>query len=222
MKMCSPSGARSIHLLPTSSVRAGRAAREGNARAGVTRNYTYEIDRPCQKANQQLVASIPMKYKQGEGRRGEGRGGWGGDGEGRIGKGREREAEGGQGVKEHLRPLGFTGFKLEELTPNKTRRAQCVNWLLFYREALRGKTLEQLRAERAAETGNEVTPKVAQLLPTRDSLTAKQVVGPQSRQTRSDDGETMVDEHAVGVRGERLTRVQIEQKDWKYPSKPVL
>ncbi|EKX37720.1 hypothetical protein GUITHDRAFT_154910 [Guillardia theta CCMP2712] len=125
---------------------------------GVTRNYTYEIDRPCQKANQQLVASIPMKYKQ--------------------------------GVKEHLRPLGFTGFKLEELTPNKTRRAQCVNWLLFYREALRGKTVDQLRAERAAETGNDVAPKV---------------VGPQSRQTRNDDGVSM-----------------IEQKDWKYPSKPVL
>ena len=29
-----------------------------------------------------------------------------------------------QGVKEHLRPLGFTGFMLSELTPNKTRRAQ--------------------------------------------------------------------------------------------------
>jgi hypothetical protein len=38
-----------------------------------------------------------------------------------------------QGIKIKLRPLGFTGFKLDELTPNKTRRAQCVNWLLFYR-----------------------------------------------------------------------------------------
>eukprot|EP00961_Rhodomonas_salina_P192876 2602686-Rhodomonas_salina.1 len=32
--------------------------------AGVLRNYTYELDRPVQKANQALVASIPMKYKQ--------------------------------------------------------------------------------------------------------------------------------------------------------------
>jgi hypothetical protein len=78
----------------------------------VKRNYTYEIDRPVQKANQAIVASIPMKYKQ--------------------------------GIKEHLRPLGFTGFKLDELTPNKTRRAQCVNWMLYYREALRGKTIEQV------------------------------------------------------------------------------
>jgi hypothetical protein len=30
-----------------------------------------------------------------------------------------------QGIKIKLRPHGFTGFKLEELTPNKTRRAQC-------------------------------------------------------------------------------------------------
>jgi hypothetical protein len=37
-----------------------------------------------------------------------------------------------QGIKIKLRPYGFTGFKLDELTPNKTRRAQCVNWLLFY------------------------------------------------------------------------------------------
>ena len=37
-----------------------------------------------------------------------------------------------------LRPEGFNGFKLAELTPNKTRRAQCANWLLYYREALFG------------------------------------------------------------------------------------
>ncbi|KAJ1426430.1 hypothetical protein B484DRAFT_307523, partial [Ochromonadaceae sp. CCMP2298] len=32
-----------------------------------------------------------------------------------------------------LEPLGFRGFKLKDLTPNKTRRAQAVNWLIFYR-----------------------------------------------------------------------------------------
>ncbi|KAJ1491524.1 hypothetical protein T484DRAFT_1552379, partial [Baffinella frigidus] len=73
---------------------------------GVQRNYTYSIDRPVQKANQALVASIPMAHKQ--------------------------------GVKIQLRPLGFTGFMMDGLTPNKTRRAQCVNWLIFYRDALRG------------------------------------------------------------------------------------
>jgi len=111
---------------------------------GVKRNYTYEIDRPVQKANQAIVASIPMKYKQ--------------------------------GIKEHLRPLGFTGFKLDELTPNKTRRAQCVNWMLYYREALRGKTIEQLRAEREMEKAKEEFPKV---------------VGPDSLQRRDDDQGTM-------------------------------
>mmetsp|Transcript_45809 Transcript_45809/g.95942 ORF Transcript_45809/g.95942 Transcript_45809/m.95942 type:complete len:202 (-) Transcript_45809:227-832(-) len=95
---------------------------------GVLRNYTYSIDRPVQQANQQLVASIPLKYKQ--------------------------------GVKEHLRPLGFTGFMLDELTPNKTRRAQVANWLLFYREALRGKTLEQLRAEQEADKASAPAPAV--------------------------------------------------------------
>jgi hypothetical protein len=32
-----------------------------------------------------------------------------------------------------------------ELTPNKTRRAQCANWLLYYREELFGYTVEELR-----------------------------------------------------------------------------
>jgi hypothetical protein len=79
----------------------------------VLRNYTYSIDRPVQQANQQLVASIPLKYKQVR----------------HLNRctsisphmtWRTRQ----QGVKEHLRPLGFTGFMLDELTPNKTRRAQ--------------------------------------------------------------------------------------------------
>jgi hypothetical protein len=33
-----------------------------------------------------------------------------------------------RGIREHLDPLGFTGLKMEGLTPNKTRRAQCTNW----------------------------------------------------------------------------------------------
>jgi hypothetical protein len=35
-----------------------------------------------------------------------------------------------------------------ELTPNLTRRAQCTNWLLFYREELFGYTVEELRERR--------------------------------------------------------------------------
>ena len=61
-----------------------------------------------------------------------------------------------------LESEGFRGYKLNELTPNKTRRAQLVNWLLFYRERLYGKTIEQLQAE-AAERKNraEIEAQVA-------------------------------------------------------------
>eukprot|EP01040_Poterioochromonas_malhamensis_P003881 gene3881-4148_t len=34
---------------------------------------------------------------------------------------------------------GFRLYKISELTPNKTRRAQMVNWLLYYREQQPGK-----------------------------------------------------------------------------------
>ncbi len=51
----------------------------------------------------------------------------------------------------NLQYVGFNGFKLSELTPTKTRRAQLVNWLIYYREKLHGKTIEQLREERARE-----------------------------------------------------------------------
>ena len=118
---------------------------------GVQRNYTYEIDRPSQKANQALVASIPQDHKQvcscSYART---------HARARAHTHTIRSSYPAlvmcwpsrsvvcacvcvtwrvraQGIKIKLRPLGFTGFKLDELTPNKTRRAQCVNWLLFYR-----------------------------------------------------------------------------------------
>ena len=50
-----------------------------------------------------------------------------------------------------MQHVGFKGFKLKELTPNKTRRAQAVNWVLYYRETLFGKTLEELMAQRELE-----------------------------------------------------------------------
>ena len=55
--------------------------------------------------------------------------------------------------------------KVKELTPNKTRRAQCANWIVFYREELFGYTVEELRerrrlkkeAEAAAEAEGDTT-----------------------------------------------------------------
>lgn len=60
----------------------------------------------------------------------------------------------GSGVK-RLTESGWTLWKLNQLTPNKTRRAQLCNWLIYYREKLHGKTIEQLRAEREAEREGE-------------------------------------------------------------------
>uniref|UniRef100_A0A7S0N5Q8 Uncharacterized protein n=1 Tax=Pyramimonas obovata TaxID=1411642 RepID=A0A7S0N5Q8_9CHLO len=55
-----------------------------------------------------------------------------------------------QNLKAVLKPFGFRGFKMEQLTPNITRRCQATNWLLYYRDYLRGKSMEQLIAEREA------------------------------------------------------------------------
>lgn len=37
-----------------------------------------------------------------------------------------------QMLKPLLGPHGFKGFRISELTPNKTRRAQAVNWILYW------------------------------------------------------------------------------------------
>lgn len=57
-------------------------------------------------------------------------------------------AEFKQSLKPTLKPLGWTGFQMKGLTPNKTRRAQCANWLIFYREELFGYTIEELKERR--------------------------------------------------------------------------
>lgn len=132
---------------------------------GVQRNYTYAIDRPSQKANQALVASIPQEHKQ--------------------------------GIKLQLRPLGFTGFMLDDLTPNKTRRAQCVNWLIFYRDALRGKSLEQLKQEREARQAAAA------------AAPAPKLVGPNSSQKRDDEGNMIAGE-------------QPADSTWRPPIREVL
>ena len=51
-----------------------------------------------------------------------------------------------------LTEVGWRPWKLNELTPNRTRRAQAANWLIYYREKLFGKTLAELQAARMQET----------------------------------------------------------------------
>ena len=60
-----------------------------------------------------------------------------------------------QSLKTFLRPIGFTGYKISELTPNLTRRAQCTNWLLYYREELFGYTLDELIEKRKLKREKE-------------------------------------------------------------------
>lgn len=69
---------------------------------GVTRDYSFEVDRVVRDASMHLMRSVPPDFKG--------------------------------GVRSSLRPLGFRGYQLKDLTPNKTRRAQLVNWLIFFRE----------------------------------------------------------------------------------------
>ncbi|VEU41648.1 unnamed protein product [Pseudo-nitzschia multistriata] len=58
-------------------------------------------------------------------------------------------------LKQNMAPYGFTGYKVSELTPNLTRRAQIVNWLLYYREELFGYTVEELREKRRLKKEKE-------------------------------------------------------------------
>jgi len=60
-----------------------------------------------------------------------------------------------------LAAVGFKGYKLNELTPNKTRRAQATNWLIYYREKLFGKSVEELRRQRQEESA--VAPEIEAL-----------------------------------------------------------
>lgn len=64
-----------------------------------------------------------------------------------------------QSLKKFMKPLGWKGYQYAELTPNKTRRAQCANFLLYYREALFGKSLEQLLEEKRLKQQQEAEEK---------------------------------------------------------------
>lgn len=69
-----------------------------------------------------------------------------------LGRSIRRDFKGG--VKS-LEKVGFKLYKLNELTPNKTRRAQLVNWLIYYREELYGKTLEELMSVKKPDQSQE-------------------------------------------------------------------
>jgi hypothetical protein len=56
-----------------------------------------------------------------------------------------------------------TAFKMAELTPNKTRRAQCANWLLYYREELFGYTVEELKERRRLKLEQEEQERLQKL-----------------------------------------------------------
>ena len=65
-------------------------------------------------------------------------------------------------LKDNLRPLGWTGYKMEGLTPNMTRRAQVTQWLMYYRDELHNVSLEELqrrkeeRRRKEEQEGNEL------------------------------------------------------------------
>lgn len=58
-------------------------------------------------------------------------------------------------LRAFLSRLGWRGFKMAGLTPNMTRRAQVSNWLFYYREALHGVSLEELRRRREVRAAQE-------------------------------------------------------------------
>ena len=58
-------------------------------------------------------------------------------------------------LRQCLKPLGWAGFKMEGLTPNMTRRAQVGQWLIYYRKALHGVSLEELVRRREVRQAEE-------------------------------------------------------------------
>lgn len=71
-------------------------------------------------------------------------------------------------LKATLRPLGWKGFLMEGLTPNMTRRAQVATWLLYYRNALHGVSIDELKrrkAERAAAEEREAAERGGAIVP---------------------------------------------------------
>ena len=99
---------------------------------GVTRTYSKDVDEPVLRAVQALQKSVPTEHKD--------------------------------NLRAFLAPLGWKGYKMEApahaktttgLTPNMTRRAQVAQWLYYYREALHGVSVEELRRRRDARAAEE-------------------------------------------------------------------
>ena len=96
---------------------------------GVTRTYERAVDEPVMRAVQALQKSVPTEHKD--------------------------------NLRAFLLPLGWKGYKMAApahikattgLTPNMTRRAQCSQWLLYYREALHGVSLDEVRGRTFSNT----------------------------------------------------------------------
>lgn len=69
-------------------------------------------------------------------------------------------------LRAFLAPLGWRGFKMQGLTPNMTRRAQVAQWLYYYRQALHGVSIEELRRRRDVRVAAEKIREAAgQVLP---------------------------------------------------------
>jgi hypothetical protein len=64
-------------------------------------------------------------------------------------------------LRAFLKPLGWNGYTMDGLTPNMTRRAQVANWLLYYREALHGVPVEELRRRREERAKAEEAARAA-------------------------------------------------------------
>jgi hypothetical protein len=133
---------------------------------GMQRIYSKEVDGPCLKNNQQLVRSIPADNKQS------------------LKVHLKELGFTGYKVSQKMScgiytcyiyikvpspfcvsfltfsriiycyPI-YLWFQVAELTPNKTRRAQCANWLLFFREELFGHTVEELKERRQLKNEKE-------------------------------------------------------------------
>lgn len=52
---------------------------------------------------------------------------------------------------------------MKGLTPNKTRRAQCANWLIYYRDNLYGYTVEELQERRRLKQEKEEAERKAKI-----------------------------------------------------------
>lgn len=70
-------------------------------------------------------------------------------------------------------------LQYNELTPNKTRRAQCANWLIYYREELFGYTIEELSERRRLK--REAAAKLAAGGEQEAAVVADVVVATQNR-----------------------------------------